>query len=73
MFMNESKRHLVKQCSVGQMVYVEPVFALSGGGWAIVTKINLRDDSGLPVVVDVHYPNSGRRSVADEFMITEVL
>ena len=73
MFMNESKQHLVKECSVGNMVYIEPSSDFCGGGWAMVTKITLRDKDGLPEVVDVYYPDSGRKSVADQFMITEIL
>ena len=71
MFDNEGKRHLVKEAWPGTMVYVHPHSDLSGGGWAMVKEISLKDEQGYPCVVEVVYP-SGRVAPADEFMVTEV-
>lgn len=71
MFFNEENRHLIKQVKVGNMVYVHPESDLSGGGWAMVMKVSVKDHYGHPNVVEVLYP-SGRLAPADEFMITEV-
>ena len=71
MFSNKDKRHLVKEAWPGTMVYIHPHSGLSGGGWALVTEVSVKDLEGCPNVVEVIYP-SGRRAPADEFMITEV-
>jgi len=71
MFCNEDKRHLIKEVKIGNMVYIHPQSDISGGGWAMVTQVSVRDHRGYPNVVEVVYPN-GRCAPADEFMITEV-
>jgi len=52
-------------------VYIHPHSDLSGGGWAMVMEVSVKDHYGHPNVVEVLYP-SGRLAPADEFMITEV-
>ena len=71
MFGNNDNRHKIKEVEIGSMVYIHPYSDLSGGGWAMVTEVSVRDLQGHPNVVEVIYP-SGRRGPADEFMITEV-
>jgi len=71
-FFNEGSRHLIKGVEVGNSVYVHPDSDMSGGGWAIVMSISLRDRDGKPDVVEVVYAN-GRRGPADEFMISKVI
>tara|TARA_B100000242_G_C42906578_1_gene420402 strand:+ start:322 stop:579 length:258 start_codon:yes stop_codon:yes gene_type:complete len=71
MFDNKGKRHLVKEAWPGTMVYIHPHSDMSGGGWAMVTEVSVKDHYGHPNVVEVLYP-SGRKAPADEFMITEV-
>jgi hypothetical protein len=71
MFGNKGNRHKIKEVKIGNMVYIHPDSDLISGGWAMVEKISLTDEAGVPVVVDVIYPN-GRKAKADEFMITEV-